>query len=339
MNPENGSSLALYLDANSIKSYFIKYSSKKDLAFSFIKVLLIFLRRKPAIVHAHLFEASLIGLWAAFFCCIKCRIYTRHHSDLHHVYFPKAVKYDKLCNLISTHIIAVSEVVKEILVTKETVKPEKISIVHHGIDLEKFMNPIKAKVEYLKNKNQLTGFYPVIGVISRYTEWKGIQYIIPAFKNILREYPKACLVLANAKGDYAMQIKGHLSSINNSTYREIEFEADVASLYHCFDIFVHVPITKSREAFGQIYIESMASGIPSVFTLSGIANEIIEDRKNAMVVDYADAKGIEEATRFILKNTLIIDEIIINAKASVLNFSAEKKFSSISGIYQQLLKK
>lgn len=339
MNPEKDTAMAQYLDAKGVKNYFVKYRGKKDLVFAFIKALLIILRKKPAIVHAHLFEASLLGLWAAFFCGIKCRIYTRHHSDLHHVYFPKAVKFDKYINLISTHIIAVSEVVKDILVNQENVEPEKISIVHHGIDLEKFMNPKPAKVEDLKKKYQLNGFYPVIGIISRYTEWKGIQFIIPAFKNILKDYPEACIVLANAKGDYATRIKRLLSTLDKSAYREIKFEEDIASLYHCFDIFIHVPITKSAEAFGQIYIESMASGIPGVFTLSGIANEIMENKRNGMVVDYADSKGIEEAMKFILENTHIRSEIVRNAKEAVLDFSVEKKYFRISGIYQQFLEK
>ncbi len=44
---------------------------------------------------------------------------------------------------------------------------------------------------------------------------------------------------------------------------------------------MHVTIGKHYEAFGQIYVEALAAGIPSVFTLTGIAPEIIEHEHNA----------------------------------------------------------
>ena len=45
-------------------------------------------------------------------------------------------------------------------------------------------------------------------------------------------------------------------------------------LYILFDLFIHIPNSRNSEAFGQVYIESMLLKIPSIFSNSGIMNEI-----------------------------------------------------------------
>lgn len=329
--------LSKYLDSISVKHHFVKYKSKRDLLSAFIKTVCILVRTRPSLVNAHLFEASLIGLSAAYLTRIEHRIYTRHHSDLHHVYFPKAVKYDRFCNLLAQHIIAVSDVVKEVLVEKEGVDKGKISVIHHGIELEKFRNRNVELINALRTKYALHECYPIVGVISRYTEWKGIQYIIPAFKELVEQYPNACLVLANAKGDYKSEIRTLLAQIDGRNYREIEFESEIGSLYHCFHLFTHVPVSPSCEAFGQTYIEAMAAGIPCVFTRSGIANEILKDMENACVVGYRDSNSIKTAYLKILTNKELASKISANAIDTAEEFGVEKKFKAIRDVFSKLM--
>ncbi len=99
---------------------------------------------KYDLVHCHLFEASLIGLISSKFAGIKKRIHTRHHSDFHHTYFPNAVKYDLLINKYSTHIIAVSNNIKEIL--PEHIQKKKNNI--FTLELNRLIGKISEK-----NKN------------------------------------------------------------------------------------------------------------------------------------------------------------------------------------------
>src|SRR5665811_2158990 len=81
---------------------------------------------------------SLIGLSAAWLAGVKKRIYTRHHSDYHFRYFPKGIKWDKLCNRMATCIVSPSLAVKEILLNLENVSPQKVSLIHHGFDIDYF---------------------------------------------------------------------------------------------------------------------------------------------------------------------------------------------------------
>jgi glycosyltransferase involved in cell wall biosynthesis len=288
-------------------------------------------------VHCHLFEASLIGLISARFAGIKKRIYTRHHSDFHHVYFPNAVKYDLLINKFSTHIIAVSDVVKRILVEQEHVNSHKIEVIEHAVNLSMFnkSNIGNDRIALLKQKYGISENAKVIGVISRFTVWKGVQFIIPAFKEYLKSYPNSVLVLANANGEYKAEILALLSDLDETSYRSISFESDSAALFQLFDYFVHVPVSPSVEAFGQVYIEAMASHIPCVFTKSGIGNRILENGNNCLIADYSDSKTILNALLKLSSDQVLVSEIVASAfKIVESNFSIEQKNQYIFNIYR-----
>ena len=281
-----------YLITHNVPCKRIQYKNKNDLISATFKTYKFLKRNKIDIVHSHLLDAGLVGILAATMAGIKTRIYSRHYSTYHHIYFPKGVWYDKIINKFSSKILAVSYVVKNVLVEKEQVNPNKIQILHHGFPLEKFDEIHAEQIKKLKTKYGFAENWPVVGVVSRYIEWKGIQYIIPAFKIFLDQYPNAHLVLANAKGPYEKEIKTLLGTLPKNSFTEIPFENDLFTLFRSFDIFVHTPIDSHSEAFGQVYIESLAAGIPSIFTLSGIATEIVLDNVNGLVVPYKNSDAI-----------------------------------------------
>lgn len=333
LNPGD-SELESFLKNNNIKVDRVKYKGKIDLLMSIYKVVVLLKKNKTNIVHTHLFEANIIGLTAARISGIQKRIYTRHHSNFHHLYYPKAVKYDKYINWLSTDIIAISLVVKDILIDNEKVSAKKIHLIHHGFLLDDFNKSLSKDNNELLSKYNPNSSYPVIGVISRYTEWKGIQFIIPAFKKTLSQYPDALLLLANANGDYKKVIHEHLDTIPKKNYLEIPFENDVISLYKLFDVFVHAPITGEIEAFGQTYVESLASGLPSIFTISGIAKEFIIDSHNALVVSHKNSEEIYSAILKILKNKELAEKLVTNGKNDVNKaFGLDKMILSLESLY------
>ncbi|MBY0424108.1 MAG: glycosyltransferase family 4 protein, partial [Cytophagales bacterium] len=173
-------------------------------------------------------------------------------------------------------------------------------------------------------------------VISRYTHWKGIQYTIPAFKELLKKYPEAVLVLANAQGEYANEIQHLLSELPNDSYREIRFESQLGALYSLFDVFVHVPIDEHSEAFGQVYVESLAAGVPSVFTRSGIANDFVQDGWNALEVPFQDSASIAVAIERILTDENLRTHLISHGKALAMErFGLNRMIDSLEKLYEK----
>ncbi|QDA59344.1 glycosyltransferase family 4 protein [Hymenobacter jejuensis] len=313
----------------------VEYNGKKDLLRALWQVRQQLSTWRTQVVHTHLFEASLIGLLAAKSLGISKRILTRHHSTMNYDYYPRGVYYDRLMNAMATDIIAITEVVREVLTDRESVPASKIHLIHHGFDLAAFKHPNPATVESLRIKYSTKEKYPVIGVIARQTALKGIQYIIPAFAQVLAIYPKAKLLLANAQGDYKTEITAFLHQyLPSSSYQEIAFELELSSLYKLFDIYVHTPINSQIEAFGQTYVEALAAGIPSVFTLSGVASEFIRHEENALVVPFENSAAIAQAIERFLADANMRERCRANGQASVAQqFSLDTYLKALEELY------
>jgi glycosyltransferase involved in cell wall biosynthesis len=193
------------------------------------------------------------------------------------------------------------------------------------------------EIESLTKKYNPNGRRPVIGVIARYVHWKGLQYIIPAFESVLQQYPNAYLLLANAKsGSYKMEVDRLLSTLPADSYFEIEFENNLFALYRLFDVYVHTPIDPELEAFGQTYVEALAAGVPSVFTLSGIAKEFIQHGMNALVVDFKNAEQIHQSMIRILEDDKLRNALTTQGRTDVeKKFSIAQQITSLESLYSE----
>ncbi len=322
-------------EQHNIPSTHITYHGKRSFIFAFFRLLFIMLKFKPYVVHAQLFDASLLALFAAKTLGIRNRIHTRHHGNLHHIYHPHAVKYDRWVNSWSKLIICPSEQTKNIIIEKEQVLPHKVVVIKHGFDFSFFSTNKKDDLKQRYTLNQ----FPIIGVVSRFTEWKGIQYIIPAFKNLLHQYPEAILVMAGAEGDFTNQITHILKEIPANNFRLIRFEKDIYSLMSLFHVFVHVPVSPDAESFGQVYVEAFALAIPSIITLSGIATDDDIFAKYAEVVDYKNSKQIYQSLIKILNNyTTYINKFNEASQKIRSKYTFENKMHALEDIYLKLYK-
>jgi glycosyltransferase involved in cell wall biosynthesis len=334
LNREN-TLLEDFIRTHGFEVHRVACGGKKDWPKAIGKTYRLLKKIKPAIVHCHLIQANIVGLSAAKLAGIKKRIYTRHHSSLHHVYFPKGVWLDKWSNKMATHIVAISEGVKKILRDWEKVPERKIVLIPHGFLLKDFSDVDDSRTSACRNRLGLEEGKFVVGVISRFTEWKGVQFIIRGFKEFLEKEPNAFLVLFNAKGDYEQQINKELEGLPESSFKTILFENDIAACYRLMNAFVHVPIDEHSEAFGQVYVEALAAGVPSVFTLSGIANDFIRDQHNALVVPFKNPAAIALALQKITTDKSLCDTLVENGKKDVAAlFGIKKMIDSLERLYE-----
>lgn len=328
------SQLESFLRSNKFQVKRIKLYHGWKMIFTFFPLWLSLLKLRPDIIHTHLRYASLLGITAGYFSGIKTRIHTRHHAASNHHYYPHAVKQDKWVSKLSTKIVSISDVVTDVLVNWEKTESEKVIKIPHGFDLKLFEDMPSENVAKLKVKYITEGKNPVIGMISRYLELKGINYCIDAFKELLITEPNAFLVLANANGPDRLTIQSKLNELPDNTFIEIKFEPDIASLYRLFDIFVHIPISKHSEAFGQTYIEALAAGIPSIFTISGIACEFVKHKENAWVVPYKDSKSVLNGMNLILSDPILRTRLSSTPIHALSEYSLGLYIKRLYSLYQ-----
>jgi glycosyltransferase involved in cell wall biosynthesis len=295
---------------------------------------------RPDIIHTHFMNACLAGLTVAALRGVPVRIHTRHHAGPVSWKYrrPWQELYDFYNNALSTTIIAPSEAVRAALTGRNRVREEKVSLLHHGFDLDAFDAVSDARVSALRERYGIGDAHPVIGVLARYEAIKGIQYVLPAFERLLETYPDALLLLAPARGRYQEELAPALARIPARNRREIPFEDDVHALYKLLDVFVHAPIGPAVEGFGQVYVEAMAAGVPSVITCAGIASELARDRENAIVVPHPDSDALLRGLRDVLGDDALRETIVRNGRRDSRAFTAEAMVSGLEAIYETALR-
>lgn len=329
----NNSETVNFIRSLNYPVYQVKCVTKLDWPLTFFSIIKIINLIKPNAVHCHLLTANILGLTAAFFLRIKSRIYTRHHSSYHHEYNKKGIIWDKLSNSLSTKIVSISPVVTDLLINVERVESSKVVEIPHGFDLNIYSNVHIDRVLYFASRYNLPNDKIIIGVASRFVDWKGLQYLLPAFSDLLKNND-VHLLLLNSFGNYESVVAGFLKNIPNNSYTLVTFENDMPSAYACMDIFVHVPINPHVEAYGQVYVEALASGIPSVFTLSGIASEFVIHNKNALVVPFCDVNSITSSIQLLINDRNLRDRLSAAAQTSVQDkYSLSKMLSSLRSLY------
>ena len=311
----------------------VTYRGPKDLPRAFFQVWRLLVKWAPDAVHVHLKIAGLIALPAAALAGVKERIYTRHHSTSHHDYFPKSVKQDRFINWCATSLVAVSAVVEEVLTDLEGVDPGRIQIIHHGFDLDRAREVSSEAIQRMTEAYNPSRRSPVIGVVTRYERFKGVEYIVEAFSRLLVTHPNALLLLAGAYGPYEVSIREVLRTLPEASYEELEFEPDIFALYRLFDVFVHVPVDRMIEAYGMIYVEALAAGVPSIVTLSGIASEFIEADRQAVVVPYRDSGAIYEALERLLADEELRLSLAREGSMAVERFGLERFVEAHTRLY------
>jgi glycosyltransferase involved in cell wall biosynthesis len=286
-------------------------------------------------VHCHLAQANWIGLWASKIAGVKNRIYTRHSGKPLHLNWKEKI-IDKVQNYLATQIVAISQNIDELLEEQKVPKHKRI-IIHHGFDIQRFSTNDQNEVNRIRSQYNPSQKYPVIGVIARRFELKGIQYTIQAFRNLLNDYPDALLCLFGDpnSGDYNQELNQILTNLPSDSTSSISFEFNVFDLYSLFDVYVHVPVNKTCEAFGQTYVEALASKVPSVFTLSGIAREFIIDKENAVVVPFKDEKAILYSIKMLLEDKEFANNISSKGYSDVTDlFSFSNYIKKLTSLYK-----
>ena len=323
------------LDALDVPHRFVPLSDERD-ADAVATLAGCFRELRPEVVHAH-YRATFPALLAAFLERVPGRVHTRR-SGARPPGRPQPVHLaaiQAMNHRLSTRIVAISEVVRSVL-EGEGVERDAIDLVHHGFDLEAFSRPDPGEVARLRRRFVPEAAGPVVGVVSRAVDWKGYQHLVPAFARLLRSHPNAVLLLADLQGHYLAEVHELLATLPQGRVVITPYVDSMNALYSLFDVFVHVPTGPGFEAFGMVYIEALAAGVPSVVTLSGIAHELLEHRRNAWVVPHGDVEALAKGLETVLADSELAWTMARQGRLDVdRRFGIETMVSGLEAVYRR----
>lgn len=248
-------------------------------------------REKIDILQTHLYNAGLIGVLAKRIHFGETIVaLTRHHTsvvkDLGQKYH---VWLDRWMAKKADYAIGVSEATRQYMIQVDKIRADHIKVVYHGFDFERFdINKItrdETLGEFgLSEKNF------VIGYVANFAPNKGHLQLIRAFAKIIEQIPEARLLFVGsgslAEVDAAIKDLELQDKVVFTGWRD-----DVAVCFSAMDLFVQPSLS---EAFSQVLIEAMGSGLPVIATDVGGAKEVIDNGENAILIQPNDVDAIAE---------------------------------------------
>lgn len=202
------------------------------------------------------------------------------------------------------NVVAVSDVIRNHILTNYNTDPRKIKTIHGGFDVDQF-NPNTVspeRVDNLKKAWKLTSRRePVIMLPGRLTRWKGQLEFIESL-SLIQHLPFIALLVGDIdKGST------YTNAINEKIAR-YNLEDKVKLVGHCNDMPAAMMIadivvsasTSQPEAFGKVAIEAMAMAKPIIATAHGGSIETIVDKVTGLLVEPMNHNEMAQAIAKVL---------------------------------------
>ena len=141
----------------------------------------------PDIVHTHLIHADLYGMAAAKLARVRTVISSRHNDNNFRRLLPVRLLHRLLWRLTSAGI-AISGSIARFCVSVEGAPPAKITTVYYGLTFEPLDR--KAAGSALRRELDLPANAPLIGMVCRLIDQKGVAYGLRAFARVAAAVPR-----------------------------------------------------------------------------------------------------------------------------------------------------
>ncbi len=302
---------------------FRRISPFQDLK-SLYKLIRLFRRESPDIVHSMTPKAGLLCMLAAWITRVPRRVHT-----FTGLVWPTSsgisrrilMCTDWLTCTCATHVIPEGQGVLNDLQKYITKKPMRVLGYGNvcGIDLKRFSRTDKV-MEIAKNI-RVNGVFSFL-FVGRIVKEKGINELVIAFDELNKKYPATRLFLVgNYEADLGPLNPDTINKINsNSAINAVgaKFGNDLLAYYAASDCFV---FPSYREGFPNVVIEAGAMGLPSIVTDINGSRDIIVDGKNGIIIPSKNYVALYNSME-----QMILDEELKQSLASNAREMIEKRY-------------
>ena len=271
------------------------------------KLATIIRREKCQLVYCNNMMVKPIGALAAQLTDVPCVFHARNlHERLTEVLF--------YCEFLA-RLPAVKRVVSNSAASSMPFKravPNKVSVVHNGVDLEEYAPAAVPRGEF-RRAHGIGQQQMVVGFTGNLIERKGLEPLIRAAAHLVAEGHDAIFVAAGrvpigaalegSPDGYLARCQALLREFGlQDRFHFVGFMPDVRPAVVDFDILV---LPSLQEPFGRSLIEAMALGTPVVATRVGGIPEIIRDEVDGLLVPPNDPVRLASAIARLVEDSTL----------------------------------
>lgn len=307
---------------------------------SLLKMIRVFMKEKPQVVHSMTPKAGLVCMMAAWLTRVPVRIHT-----FTGLVWPTATGMtrkilmltDKILCACATHVIPEGEGVMNDLknggITKKPMKVLGYGNVK-GVDMERF-DPDRVDPNITLDSNYFTFLY-----VGRIVGDKGINELVEAFAKLHDKYKNTRLVLVGKleeELDPLQQITMDIINANSSVVLAGgRYDDDLLREYMKCDCFI---MPSYREGFPNTVMEAGAMNKPSIVTDINGSREIIKDGENGIIVPPRQMLPLYDAMERMITDKELRENMVKNARP-MIESRFEKSFvqDCLINYYKEIMK-
>ena len=235
----------------------------------------------PDLVHTHLVHADVHGQAVARLCSVP-GISSFHASPP--LYGREPVRtVTRATARLPRLTIAISEHLVRFLVDRRLVRPDRVRLVHYGIDSTGW----RLSDEDRAQARRTLGLEPsevAVGIASRLVADKGHADLIDAFADAVRRVPRLRLLVAGVgRLRHDLEQRAH-QILPTGSYRFLGFVEDIRPFLAACDVFAFPTTPDFGEGFGMAALEASAAGRPVIGTAVGPIPEVVADGTSGIIV-------------------------------------------------------
>ena len=231
----------------------------------------------------------------------------------------------------ASHVITVSNSLREELSSDLNVPANKISAIHNSMNLIRHVSKtINVRNNFAAPNEKIVLF------VGRLVWQKGVESFIESCPFILGQHPEAKIVIVG-EGIMHDDLCRRISTlgISSKVYVTGQMHDNMLNaLYSCADVLV---VPSLYEPFGLTALEGMASGVPVVASSVGGLNEIITHERDGILVPAGNSKEIAGAVNRILSDSNLAGELSRNGRVRARQFRSDKMVGETVKVYETVL--
>ncbi len=225
----------------------------------------------------------------------------------------------------AARVIAVSERTRQTIVRRYGVPPQKVVVIHNGIDFN-LLEPPPRRDDHREK---------VVLFLGRVTRQKGPEFFVRAAARVAERMKDVRFVVAG-KGDQLPFIIGLADELGLRD--RIEFTGflhgpDVDRAYRMADVYAMPSIS---EPFGLTALEAVRHGVPVILSKSSGAAEVL--RRGALNVDFWDVEMLAKMIVSVLSYPRLAETLRRQGTAEINGLTWDVAARKCMGLYYDALK-
>ena len=242
---------------------------------------------------------------------------------------------DRLLHPLFHRVIALAESHKRYLAETKRISPEKISVIHNGIDHQRFM--IDVSKQDARRQFDLPPDKPIVGIVASLNLYKSHDQFLMTAAEIKKLHPETLFVVAG-RGPERENLERMARDLGISDRVLFLGQVkDVPTLLRALDVSV---LTSFHEAFPLALLESMAAELPVVSSDVGSVDAIVLEGVNGYRVNFGESKLFADRVVRLLKDPELAKRFGAAGREMVQQkFTLDRMARQTESVFHELVEK